>query len=509
MNKLRILVSVADKEGIVEFCRAVEPRVGEYIASGGTAEVLRGAGLPVASIEDLGAHAEMLDGRVKTLQPQIHGGILARRDAAHLDELAANNIRPIDVVVVNLYPFEETVARAGAAPEEAIEQIDIGGVALLRAAAKNHEHVTVVSDPADYPRVAAGILEGGADAALRRSLAVGTFRRTTAYDQAIAGWLAGDTPDEDPGLPQALDLQPQLLRTCRYGENPHQAGGYYGDPASGLPFVQWHGKDMSFNNWQDLDAAWQAACAFGDPAIAVVKHGNPCGLATAPCLKAAWEQALASDPVSAYGGIVAANRAMDPETAERIGSMFVEVVAAPEWDPDALKRLQRKRNVRLLRVRQGLASAWQVNSALGGYLIQERDRSLDDLDPANWNCVTVRQPTATQLESLGFAWQAARFVKSNAIVLAAGTATVGIGAGQMSRLDAVWLACRKAGERAHGGVLASDAFFPFPDGIEAAAAAGVAAVVQPGGSMRDRQVVKAADDLGLVMMTTGRRHFLH
>ena len=509
MNKLRVLVSVADKEGIVEFCRAVEPKVGEYIASGGTAAVLRGAGLPVTSIEDLGAHAEMLDGRVKTLQPQIHGGILARRDAAHLDELEANNMRPIDVVVVNLYPFEETVARADATPDEAIEQIDIGGVALLRAAAKNHEHVIVVSDPADYPRVAAGILEGGVDAALRRSLAVGTFRRTTAYDQAIAGWLAEDAPEADTGLPQALDLQPKLLQTCRYGENPHQAGGYYGDPASGLPFVQLHGKDMSFNNWQDLDAAWQAARAFSDPAIAVVKHGNPCGLATAPSLEAAWEQALASDPVSAFGGIVAANRALDAETADRIGSMFVEVVVAPEWDPDALKRLQRKRNVRLLQVRPGLESAWQVNSAFGGYLVQESDRSLDDLDPANWDCVTVKQPTASQLESLGFAWQAARFVKSNAIVLAAGTATVGIGAGQMSRLDSVWLACRKAGDRSHGSVLASDAFFPFPDGIEAAAAAGVTAVVQPGGSMRDRQVVDAADDLGLVMMTTGHRHFLH
>ena len=509
MNKLRVLVSVADKAGIVEFCRAVAPRVGEYIASGGTAEVLRGAGLPVTSIEDLGAHAEMLDGRVKTLQPQIHGGILARRDAAHLDELEANNMRPIDVVVVNLYPFEETVARADAAPDEAIEQIDIGGVALLRAAAKNHAHVTVVSDPADYPRVAAGILEGGVDASLRRSLAVGAFRRTTVYDQAIAGWLAGDAPEDDTGLPQALDLQPKLLQTCRYGENPHQLGGYYGDPASGLPFVQLHGKDMSFNNWQDLDAAWQAVGAFSDPAIAVVKHGNPCGLATAPCLEAAWEQALASDPVSAFGGIVAANRVMDPETADRIGSMFVEVVAAPAWDPDALKRLQRKRNVRLLRVRPGLESTWQVNTAFDGCLVQERDHGLDDLDPASWNCVTVKQPTASQLESLGFAWQAARFVKSNAIVLASGTATVGIGAGQMSRLDSVWLACRKAGDRSHGSVLASDAFFPFPDGIEAAAAAGVAAVVQPGGSMRDRQVVKAADDLGLVMMMTGHRHFLH
>ncbi len=509
MNKLRVLVSVADKEGIVEFCRAVEPRVGEYIASGGTGAVLRDAGLPVTSIEDLGAHAEMLDGRVKTLQPQIHGGILARRDAAHLEELEANNMRAIDVVVVNLYPFEETVARGNVTPEDAIEQIDIGGVALLRAAAKNHEHVTVVSDPADYPRVAAGILEGGVDASLRRSLAVGAFRRTTAYDRAIAVWLAGDGPEDDTGLPQTMDLHLELLQECRYGENPHQAGGYYGSPGMDLPFVQLHGKAMSFNNWQDLDAAWQSADSFGEPAISIVKHGNPCGLATAPSLGEAWEQALASDPVSAFGGIVASNRTMDPETAERIGSLFVEVVVAPDWDPNALERLQRKRNVRLLQARPGWTADWQVATAVGGYLVQEGDYSLDDLNPARWDCATVRQPTAGQLASLGFAWQAARFVKSNAIVLAAGTATVGIGAGQMSRLDSVWLACRKAGDRAHGSVLASDAFFPFPDGLEAAAAAGVTAVVQPGGSLRDNQVVQAADDLGLVMMMTGRRHFLH
>ena len=509
MNKLRVLVSVADKEGVVEFCRAVESRVGEYIASGGTAAVLRDGGLPVTSIEDLGAHAEMLDGRVKTLQPQIHGGILARRDAAHLEELESNNIRAIDVVVVNLYPFEETVAQGNATPEEAIEQIDIGGVALLRAAAKNHEHVTVVSDPADYPRVAAGILEGGVDVALRRSLAVGAFRRTTAYDRAIAGWLAGDAPEGDTELPQTLDLQLNLLQTCRYGENPHQAGGYYGNPASGLPFVQLHGKDMSFNNWQDLDAAWQAANAFSEPSIVIVKHGNPAGLATAPTIGAAWEQALASDPVSAFGSVIAANRALDAETAARMGSMFIDVVAAPEWDSDALERLQRKRNIRLLQVRPGLSSTWQVNTAFDGCLVQESDQSLDDLDSANWDCVTVRQPTPSQLKALRFAWQAARFVKSNAIVLVVGTATVGIGAGQMSRLDSVWLACRKAGERSHGSVLASDAYIPFPDGIEAAAAAGVTAVVQPGGSIRDKQVVKAADDLGLVMMTTGRRHFLH
>lgn len=509
MNKLRVLVSVADKAGIVEFCRAVEPRVEEYIASGGTAAVLRGAGLPVTSIEDLGAHAEMLDGRVKTLQPQIHGGILARRDAAHLAELEANNMRAIDVVVVNLYPFEETVARDKVAPEEAIEQIDIGGVALLRAAAKNHEHVTVVSNPADYARVAAGILDGGVDASLRRSLAVGAFRRTTAYDRAIAGWLAGDGHGDDTGLPQTMDLHLELLQACRYGENPHQAGGYYGSPGADLPFVQLHGKAMSFNNWQDLDAAWQSAGSFSQPAISIVKHGNPCGLATAPSLADAWEQALASDPVSAFGSIVASNRTMDAETAERIGSLFVEVVVAPDWDPNALQRLQRKRNVRLLQARPGLTSDWQVATAVGGYLIQEGDRSLDDLNPAHWDCVTRRQPTASQLEALGFAWQAARFVKSNAIVLADSTATVGIGAGQMSRLDSVWLACRKAGDRSHGSVLASDAFFPFPDGIEAAAAAGVTAVVQPGGSLRDNEVVKAADDLGLVMMTTGRRHFLH
>ena len=506
---MRALLSVSNREGVLDFARSLHRAGVELVSTGGTGAYLSGAGLPVTQVSDVTGFPEILDGRVKTLHPRIHGGILARRDAAHLAELEANNMRAIDVVVVNLYPFEETVARGKVTPEEAIEQIDIGGVALLRAAAKNHEHVTVVADPVDYARVAAGILDGGVDAALRRSLAVGAFRRTTAYDRAIAGWLAGGGHGDDTGLPQTMDLHLELLQACRYGENPHQAGGYYGSPGADLPFVQLHGKAMSFNNWQDLDAAWQSAGSFSQPAISIVKHGNPCGLATAPSLADAWEQALASDPVSAFGSIVASNRTMDAETAERIGSLFVEVVVAPDWDPNALQRLQRKRNVRLLQARPGLTSDWQVATAGGGYLIQGGERSLDDLNPAHWDCVTRRQPTASQLEALGFAWQAARFVKSNAIVLADGTATVGIGAGQMSRLDSVWLACRKAGDRSHGSVLASDAFFPFPDGIEAAAAAGVTAVVQPGGSLRDNEVVKAADDLGLVMMTTGRRHFLH
>lgn len=508
MKEARVLVSVADKTGVVEFCRALEDQVAEFIASGGTAAVLRQAGLRVTPIEKLGAFPEMLDGRVKTLQPQIHGGILARRDEAHLAELRRLDIQPIDMVVVNLYPFEATVARTDVTWAEAMEQIDIGGVALMRAAAKNHASVTVVVDPADYPTVAAAWSRNRLDAAHRSQLALKAFRRTMAYDLAIAQYMESHAASGD-GLPDHFSLALAKLEECRYGENPHQRGGFYGRQSDGLPFQQLQGKAMSFNNWLDLDGSWRSAHAFDEPTVSIVKHGNPCGIASGPDLARAYEQALASDPVSAFGGIIACNRVMDEAMAAQVVQTFVEVVAAPGFAEPALARLKRRKNVRVLMAADVPDSPYRMQSVWGGVLIQDQDRSRSDLDSAQWECATRKKPTSSQLASLRFAWNAARFIKSNAIVLVRDTATVGIGAGQMSRLDSVHLAVRKAGERVQGAVLASDAFFPFPDGIEEAARAGVVAVVQPGGSMRDRSVIQAADDLDLVMMFTGTRHFRH
>lgn len=505
MSKLRILVSVADKTGIVDFCHALADQTTEFIASGGTATVLQAAGLAVTPIDALGAFPEMLGGRVKTLQPQIHGGILSLRTPAHTQELAARGIGQIDMVVVNLYPFEETVAQSGTGLAEALEQIDIGGVALMRAAAKNHEHVVVVVDPADYDRVAAD----HGDPELRRQLAIKAFRRTVAYDTAIAAYLARQTPASDTGLPERMTLDLARLEACRYGENPHQRGGFYGPAGEGLPFRQLHGKPMSFNNWLDLDGSWRAAHAFAEPTVSIVKHGNPCGIASAANLCQAYTDALSSDPVSAFGSIVSCNRILDAETAASMTKLFVEVIVAPDFAPQALAQLRKKKNIRILQSCPAQDSPYRLQSVLGGVLVQDQDAGTDDLDPAQWTCVTQRQPSAQELESMAFAWNVARFVKSNAIVLVQGTGTVGIGAGQMSRLDSVHLASRKAGDRAQGAVLASDAFFPFPDGIEEAARAGICAVVQPGGSMRDRKVIQAADDLGLSMVFTGTRHFRH
>lgn len=508
MTKARVLVSVADKTGIADLCRALSDQVEAFIASRGTAALLRDAGLPVTSLEELGSWPEMLDGRVKTLQPQIHGGILARREAAHLAELQARGLHPIDLVVVNLYPFEATVARPDVTWDEAMENVDIGGVALIRAAAKNHAHVSVLVDPNDYAAFAAAWRQGQVDRELRRTLAHKAFRRTLAYDAAIARFFQAPMASA-ASLPPVWQQDLVLLEASRYGENPQQQGGFYGAPDAALPFAQLHGKPMSFNNWLDLDGGWRAAQSFAAPTVAIVKHGNPCGIASAASLEQAYALALQSDPVSAFGGIVSCNRPVDAGTAERLAALFVEVLAAPDYAAEALTRLTRKKNLRILKARNARDGAFSLRSACGGVLVQETDTDRADLDARQWTCVTERQPTPAQREALAFAWHAARFVKSNAIVLAQGAASVGVGAGQMSRLDAVHLAVRKAGARAQGAVLASDAFFPFPDGLEAAADAGVAAVVQPGGSMRDKAVIQAANDRGLVMLHTGRRHFLH
>jgi phosphoribosylaminoimidazolecarboxamide formyltransferase/IMP cyclohydrolase len=510
MAQFRALLSVSNKQGLVQLAQRLHAAGVELIASGGTAREVASAGVPVTSVEETTQFPEILGGRVKTLHPMIHGGILARRTAQHLEELEQHGISVIDLVVVNLYPFQRTVAQPNVTLATAVEEIDIGGVALLRAAAKNYESVTVVCDPQDYDEVADAFASGGASAAQRKRWALKAFRHTAEYDSAIADYLAGqieETPQ--PLLPPRLAFTLNRVQVNRYGENPHQAAGLYTFAGEETPFAVLHGKEMSYNNWLDLDASWQAAQDFPQPAVVIVKHGNPCGLAVDSTLAEAYVKALASDPVSAFGGIVAVNRSLDGEMARRLGELFLEVVAAPSFEPEAMELLTRKKNLRLVQPANVEAQPITLRSIYGGVLVQEVDRSQEDMEPANWQIVSQRKPSPEQLADLAFAWRVARYVKSNAIIYAAGQATVGIGAGQMSRIDSVMLAGHKAGERARGAVMASDAFFPFADGIEEAAKHGIAAVVQPGGSVRDEEVIAAVDRLGLVMAFTGTRHFRH
>lgn len=501
------LLSVSDKRGIVEFARGLHDLGYTLVASGGTARTLRAAGLPVTAVSDITGFPEILDGRVKTLHPAIHAGILARRTPKDSAELAELGITPIDVVVVNLYPFEETVSRPDATLNEAIENIDIGGVALLRAAAKNFRHVVVVSSPDDYPWVLERLRSGGPDEAERRRLAVTAFRHTAAYDAAISTYLADMSPTVSC-LEERVPLFLRRVSPLRYGENPHQQAGLYLPLGAELPFEQLHGKEMSYNNWLDLDGAWRAAQDFPEPTVAIIKHTTPCGLASASTLAEAFEQALASDPVSAFGSVIAVNRPLDAATAQAMRGLFIEVLAAPDFEEEALATLRAKsRHIRLLRALRPDVEGMQWRNTVAGWLVQTPDREQDD--PDTWRVVTERAPTDAEWEGLRFAWRAVKHVKSNAIVFAQGKATVGIGAGQMSRVDAVRIAAMKAKERSRGAVMASDAFFPFPDGVEVAAEAGVTAVIQPGGSKRDEGVIEAANRLGLAMVFTGRRHFRH
>lgn len=511
MSQPRALLSVSDKRGLLDFARQLHAAGVQLIASGGTARQLAEAGLPAVAVEDLTGFPEILGGRVKTLHPAIHGGILARRTPEHLAELEQHGLAPIDLVVVNLYPFQQTVSQPGVTLAEAIEQIDIGGVALLRAAAKNLESVTVVCDPADYDGVAAAFAQGGTSSEFRQQLALKAFRHTADYDTAISAYLAGqgEATPASPELPTQLRIDLVEIQRNRYGENPHQQGGFYGYAGEAAPFTVLHGKEMSYNNWLDLDGAWQAAQDFPQPTVAIIKHGNPCGLASAADLATAYDKALASDPVSAFGGIIAVNRPFDLAMAQRLGDLFAEVVAAPAFEEDALAFLRKKKNLRIVQATDTVMRPLSLRSIYGGVLVQEVDRSQADMDPASWRIVSKLQPTEAQLADLAFAWRVARHVKSNAIVFVQDQATVGVGAGQMSRVDSTMVAAHKAGARAKGAVMASDAFFPFADGIEEAAKSGIAAVVQPGGSMRDDEVIAAADRLGLVMAFTGTRHFKH
>jgi len=518
----RALISVSDKAGLVPFARALIEHGFALISTGGTAKALADAGLDATEVAAVTQFPEMLDGRVKTLHPAIHGGLLARRDRDdHLAALAEHGIGAIDLLVCNLYPFAETVA-SGASRADCVENIDIGGVALIRAAAKNHEFVAVVTDPAEYEAVLAEMTgrDGAVGAKMRRALAAKAFALTAAYDAAIAGWMARE---EGIAFPERIAFAGRLVEVTRYGENPHQAGAFYrGDArrpgvASALLL---QGKDMSYNNYADADVAFELAAEFAEPVVVIVKHANPCGVAKGASLAAAWGRALSCDPVSAFGGIVAVNRTLDAATAEEIAKIFVEVIIAPGIDDAAAAIFARKGNLRLL-VAGGMpdpaAPGVVFRSLAGGFLVQERDRVV--AIPGDLKTVTKRGPSAAEIADLIFADTVAKHVKSNAIVFAKDGATVGIGAGQPSRVDSAKIAVAKAGDMqkaaglaespVKGAVMASDAFFPFADGLEVGIAAGITAVIQPGGSRRDDEIIAAADQAGIAMVLTGLRHFRH
>jgi phosphoribosylaminoimidazolecarboxamide formyltransferase/IMP cyclohydrolase len=510
---MRALLSVYDKTGLVAFARGLASLGFEIVSTGGTKSAIAAAGIPVMAVSEVTGFPEMLEGRVKTLHPMIHGGILARRDVAgDVEALARHGITPFDLVAVNLYPFEATVAAPGVTMAEAVEQIDIGGPAMLRATAKNFRFVLPVCDPGDYPAILDGLSAGEIGLARRQALAAKAYAHTAAYDAAVAEWLR----DPDAGWPSEIAVAGRKTQDLRYGENPHQRAAAYrrvtagGGPAGLLDAEQLAGKELSFNNLLDADAAWGAIRGFTDPAICIVKHTIPCGLAERATAAEAFDAALAGDPVSAFGGIVASNRPVDGAMAAAIADRFFEVIVAPGFDEAALDALGRKRALRLLRMPEAAAGGRAVpdfRAIAGGLLVQDADTIADD--PGAWRVVSKRQPDAAELANLAFAWRAVRAIKSNGIALAADRALVGAGSGQPNRLESVRIALRVAGDRARSAALASDAFFPFADGVEAAIAGGVTAVIQPGGSVRDDEVIAAADAAGIAMVLTGRRHFRH
>jgi phosphoribosylaminoimidazolecarboxamide formyltransferase / IMP cyclohydrolase len=517
----RALLSVSDKTGIVEFARGLAARGVGLISTGGTARLLREQGVEVTDVGDCTGFPEMLDGRVKTLHPKIHGAILARRDvASHRDALARHAIAPIDLVVVNLYPFRETVADPGCTLEDAIENIDIGGPALLRSAAKNWSHVGVVVNVGDYDAVLADLdaNNGALSTALRFRLMQQAFAHTAAYDGAIANFLtARDAAGRPAGFPQSFHYAAEKRQDMRYGENPHQHAALYrepGAPGSDIAsYRQRQGKELSFNNVADADAAWRCVTAFADPTCVIVKHANPCGVASAGAPLDAYRAALATDPVSAFGGIIAFNRIVDAATLDAVAARFVEVVIAPGYASDALTVIAQKKSVRVLELPLPAGThtgEWDFKRVGGGLLVQTADDRR--IGPADLRVVTTSVPGSQQIADLLFAWQVAQFVKSNAIVFCAGLRTLGIGAGQMSRVDSTRIAAIKADEAGlslAGSVVASDAFFPFRDGLDVVADNGAIAVIQPGGSVRDEELVAAANERGIAMVFTGVRHFRH
>ena len=520
----RALLSVSDKTSLLPFARGLADRGIELITTGGTGRVLRAAGLPATDVADITGFPEILDGRVKTLHPRIHGGLLGiRGDPEHEREMAAEQIAPIDLVAVTLYPFESTVGERDVSLTKAIENIDIGGPAILRSAGKNFQSVAVLVDPADYPRVLDELTrtDGLLSPTTRLALARKAFAHTAHYDAIIAGFLergvlAADgtwsTPREKQrAFPSTLHVRLEKLQELRYGENPHQRAAFYRDlelPGGIASARQLHGKELSYNNIIDLHAAWELAQEWTQPVVVIIKHTNPCGVATAGELVQAYMRARDADPVSAYGGILGTNRPLDVPTAREIASTFVEAIVTPSYAPEALAILQAKKNVRLLESSPDERHpGYEMRRVSGGLLVQDRDDV--DLHPASLKVVTRRTPGDTEMEALRFAWRVVKHVKSNAIVLATTEMTVGIGAGQMSRVDSVRLARMKANFPTPGTALASDGFFPFRDGIDVAAEGGITAVIQPGGSVRDAEVIAAADEHGMAMIFTGIRHFRH
>src|SRR5262245_3928338 len=516
----RALLSVYDKTGLAELAAGLAAAGVQLVSTGSTAATIQAAGLPVTLVEDMTGFPESLDGRVKTLHPAVHAGLRAdRAHPAHVNALAELGIEPFDLLVANLYPFAATVA-AGGTPAECVEQIDIGGPAMVRAAAKNHGSVAVVVDPAAYPGLLAAIESGGYPRAARAALAAAAFAHVAAYDLTVADWMNSTLVPDPDGWPAFAGLALSRAAVLRYGENPHQQAALYLDAGqvtgpSGLPGLagadQLHGKQMSYNNYVDTDAAWRAAHDFGEPCVAIIKHANPCGIAVGSDIAAAHRKAHACDPVSAFGGVIAANRTVTAAMAEQVAEVFTEVVCAPDYEPAALAALTAKKNIRLLRCTSGGPTGRvDYRKIDGGMLMQTVDRiDATGDDPASWQLAAGSAAEPERLADLAFGWRAARAVKSNAIVLASGRATVGIGMGQVNRVDAARLAVGRAGDRAAGAVAASDAFFPFPDGLAILAEAGVSAVVQPGGSVRDSEVIAAADQAGMTMYLTGVRHFAH
>jgi phosphoribosylaminoimidazolecarboxamide formyltransferase/IMP cyclohydrolase len=520
VNIRRALISVSDKTGLVPFAQALTARGVEILSTGGSARVLRDAGVAVKEVSEHTGFPEIMDGRVKTLVPQIHGGILGRRDVPeHMEQMRSHGIEPIDLVVVNLYPFEATVAK-GAPYDDCVENIDIGGPALIRAAAKNHDFVAVLTDPAQYVEVQKELASsGGTSLPLRRRLAGEAYARTAAYDAAIGAWFARQREEM---FPQRVTVSGRLRQTLRYGENPHQAAAFYvsGDRPGVATAVQVQGKELSYNNLNETDAAFECVAEFDAPTIAIIKHANPCGVASAARLADAWDAAFRCDPVSPFGGIVAVNRTLDAASAEKIAAIFTEVIIAPDADDAARVVLARRKNLRLLlagSVPDPSAGGMAFRSVAGGFLAQMRDAGR--IGVGDLRVVTQRAPTDAEMADLLFAFRVCKHVKSNAIVYAKDGATVGIGAGQPNRVESARIAAWKSDEAAKaaglterltaGSVVASDAFFPFADGLEVAIAAGATAVIQPGGSIRDAEVIAAADAAGVAMVFTGMRHFRH
>jgi len=511
----RALISVSDKAGVVDFARRLSALGLEVLSTGGTARALGESGVPVREVSDFTGAPEILDGRVKTLHPRVHGGILGRPTAAHRAEMKQAGLDPIDLVVVNLYPFRETVAR-GAPFEEIIENIDIGGPAMIRSAAKNHERVAVIVDPADYGPVLAELdADGEISAATRFRLARKAFAHTAAYDGAIASHLGRMSTPEAPlaDFPEALVISGTLARALRYGENPHQKAAFYAVAAAGPSLARaevLQGKELSYNNLLDLDAAMRLCAEFSEPAAAIIKHNTACGAAISEAgVAEAYRRARETDPVSAFGGIVAVNRPVDGELGRELSETFLECVIAPSFSPEALAQLAPKKNLRLLAAEMGrdAPGTVELRSVAGGFLVQTRDR--DTAHAADGKVASQRAPTPAELRDLDFAWRVCKHVKSNAIVFAADGRTLGIGAGQMSRVDSVRIAVSKARAPLGGSAVASDAYFPFRDGVDEAAKAGALSVIQPGGSMRDAESIAAADQHGMAMVMIGERHFRH